>query len=72
LLEQQEQRIEVGDRADNGREDSVADLVAIVYSFYTRLYWQRRAKRKSEAIVKELTAQEAPSAREEDADNAPR
>src|SRR5262249_61586445 len=34
LLQQQGRRIEVVNLADNGREDLVADLVAIVYSFY--------------------------------------
>ncbi len=58
LLEQQGQRIEVVNLAENGREDLVAiDLVAIVYSFCARLYGQRRAKRKAETIVRELTGQ---------------
>ena len=34
--------------------DPQADLVSIVYSFAARLYGQRRAKRKTEAIVKQL------------------
>jgi hypothetical protein len=51
--------------ADNGREDLVADLVAIIYSFCARLYGQRRAKRKTETIVKELTGQEASMTGEE-------
>jgi predicted site-specific integrase-resolvase len=46
--------------ADNGREDLLADLVAIIYSFCARLYGQRRAKRKTETIVQELTGQESP------------
>jgi predicted site-specific integrase-resolvase len=33
---------------------NLADLVSIVYSFAARLYGQRRAKRKTEAIVKQL------------------
>ncbi len=55
LLEQQGRRIEVVNRVEDGREDLVSDLVAIVYSFSARLYGQRRAKRKTEAIIKELT-----------------
>lgn len=62
LLEQQGRRIEVVNLAENGREDLVADLVAIVYSFCARLYGPRRAKRKTETLVKELTGQEAPGA----------
>ena len=44
--------------AEDGREDLVTDLVAIVYSFSARLYGQRRAKRKTEALIKELTESE--------------
>ncbi len=54
LLAQQGRRIEVVNLADNGKEDLVTDLVAIIYSFSARLYGQRRAKRKTEQIVKEL------------------
>jgi len=55
LLEQQGRRIEVVNRAEDGREDLLSDLVAIVYSFSARLYGQRRAKRHTEVIIKELT-----------------
>ncbi len=44
--------------AENDREDLLADLVSIMYSFATRLYGPRRAKRKTEAIVKQLKAEE--------------
>ncbi len=54
LLAQQGRRIEVVNLADNGKEDLVTDLVAIIYPFSARLYGQRRAKRKTEQIVKEL------------------
>jgi predicted site-specific integrase-resolvase len=60
LLEQQGRHIEVVNLADTGREELLADLVAIIYSFCARLYGQRRAKRKTEEIVKELTGQESP------------
>src|SRR5258708_27636891 len=55
LLEQRGRRIEVVNRAEDGREDLVSDLGAIVYSFSARLYGQRRAKRKTEAIIKART-----------------
>ena len=42
--------------AENGTEDLLADLRAIVYSFCARRSGQRRAKRKTEAIVRELEA----------------
>ena len=56
LLELAGRQIEVVNLADNDREDLFADLVSIVYSFAARLYGQRRAKRKTERIVKELQA----------------
>lgn len=55
LLAQQGRMIEVVNQAENGKEDLLTDLVAIVSSFAARLYGQQRAKRKTEAIVKELT-----------------
>jgi putative resolvase len=54
LLKGQGRAIEVVKVAENNREDVLADLVSIVYSFAARLYGQRRAKRKTEAIVKQL------------------
>jgi putative resolvase len=50
LLTQQGRRIEVVNLADNGKEDLITDLVAIVYSCAARLYGQRRAKHKTDAI----------------------
>jgi putative resolvase len=58
LLEIQGRTIEVVNVAENDKEDLMADLVAIVYSFTARLYGQRRAKRKTERIVQELQAEE--------------
>src|SRR5258708_35261255 len=56
LLQTQGRAIEVVNQVENGTEDWLADLTAIVYSFCARLYGQRRAKRKTEAIVRELEA----------------
>jgi putative resolvase len=56
LLKTQGRAIEVVNQAENGTEDLLADLTAIVYSFCARLYGQRRAKRKTEALVRELEA----------------
>jgi predicted site-specific integrase-resolvase len=58
LLKNQGRAIEVVNQAENGTEDLLADLTAIVYSFCARLYGQRRAKRKTEVIVRELEAEE--------------
>lgn len=56
LLEQQGRRVEIVNLADEGREDLMEDLVSIIYSFCARLYGLRRAKRKTERVVKELQA----------------
>ena len=59
LLEIQGRTIEVVNVAENDKEDLIADLVAIVYSFTARLYGQRRAKHKTEAIVAQSKQEEA-------------
>jgi predicted site-specific integrase-resolvase len=56
LLKNQGRAIEVVNQAENGTEDLLADLTAIIYSFCARLYGQRRAKRKTSVIVHELEA----------------
>src|SRR5262249_51777681 len=59
LLKAQDRAVEVVNPAENGTEDLLSDLTAIVYSFCARLYGQRRAKRKTEVIVRELEAKAA-------------
>jgi len=54
LLKRQGCEIEVVNPAENGKEDLLNDLTAIIYSFCARLYGLRRAKRKTEQITKEL------------------
>lgn len=61
LLQSQGRQIEVVNMAENSTEDVLADLTSIIYSFCTRLYGQRRAKRKTEKIIKELEAEHASS-----------
>ena len=56
LLAQQARMIEVVNLAEDGQEDLLSDLVAIIYWFCARLYGQRRAKRKTEKITAELQA----------------
>ena len=50
--------IEVVNPAENDKEELLADLSSIIYSFCARLYGQRRAKRKTEKVVQELQAKE--------------
>lgn len=59
LLRSQGRAIEVVNLAENGQEDLLADLTAILYSFTARLYGQRRAKRKAESIIRSLEAGES-------------
>lgn len=56
LLGQQGRRVEVVNLAEDRQEDLLSDLTAIIYSFCARLYGQRRAKRKTERISAELSA----------------
>ncbi len=46
--------LEIVNLADNGRDELMNDLVAIITSFAARLYGQRRAKRKTEKIIETL------------------
>ncbi len=46
--------IKVVNLADDGKEDLLEDLTAIIYSFCARLYGQRRAKTKTEHITAAL------------------
>src|SRR6266699_1883946 len=54
LLRGQGRTLEVVNLAETDREDLLHDLVSVIYSFAARLYGQRRAKRKMEAIVAQL------------------
>ncbi len=56
LLKAQGRAIEVVNQAENGTEDLLVDLTAIVYAFCARLYGQRRAQRKTEVVVRVLEA----------------
>jgi putative resolvase len=58
LLTVQGRVIEVVNPAENDKEELLADLTRIIYSFCARLYGQRRAKRKTEKVVQELQAKE--------------
>src|SRR5215469_1237908 len=62
LLKSQGRAIEVVNLAENGQEELLADLTAILYSFTARLYGQRRAKRKTESIIQALEVGEVDGA----------
>jgi len=54
LAEEQGKRIEVVNLAEDEKEDLIQDFVAVIYSFATKLYGLRRAKRKTEEIIKQI------------------
>lgn len=62
LLRGQGRTLEIVNHAENGTEDLLHDVTSIIYSFCARLYGQRHAKRKTEAIVKHLEEQEGKDA----------
>jgi len=54
LLEKTGKKLEIVNQADNGKDELMEDLVAIITSFCARLYGMRRSKRKTEKIIDEL------------------
>jgi len=54
LLEMQGRQLEVINETNNDRDDLMQDFVSIVTSFCARLYGQRRNKRKTEQLIREL------------------
>lgn len=54
LLEMQGRQLEVINETNNDRDDLMQDFVSIITSFCARLYGQRRNKRKTEQLIKEL------------------
>lgn len=54
LLLLDDRRIEIINPTINERDDIMQDFVSIITSFCSRLYGQRRTKRKTEALIKSL------------------
>lgn len=54
LLELDGRSVEVINTHDNDRDDLMQDFVSIITSFTARLYGQRRSKRNTEKLIKEL------------------
>jgi predicted site-specific integrase-resolvase len=54
LLENEGQRIEVSDESEGDKKELIKDLIATITSFVARYYGERRTRRKTEAIIKEL------------------
>lgn len=58
LLALQGREIEIINPVDDDKEDLVQDFVSIITSFCARIYGQRRTKRKTEQLIKELEYKE--------------
>lgn len=54
LLSLQEREIEIINPVDDNKEDLIQDFISIITSFCARIYGQRRTKRKTEQLIKEL------------------
>lgn len=54
LLALQGREIEIINPVDDDKEDLFEDFVSIITSFCARIYGQRRTKRKTEQLIKEL------------------
>lgn len=54
LMKSQGKKIEVINETSSNKEDLIQDFVSIIASFCARIYGQRRSKRKTEEIIKEL------------------
>ena len=54
LLKTHNKKLEVINLADNDKEDLIQDFTSIITSFCARIYGQRRSKRKTEQLIKEL------------------
>ena len=46
--------IEVVDNLESPKEDLIADFTSVITSFCARIYGQRRSKRKTEQLIKDL------------------
>jgi predicted site-specific integrase-resolvase len=54
LLTETDRRLEVVNGVQDNKEDLMTDFASVITSFCARLYGMRRAKRKTEKLIKEL------------------
>jgi putative resolvase len=54
LMELQGRKIEVINNIDDDKDDLIQDFISIITSFCARIYGQRRSKRSTEKLIKEL------------------
>ena len=54
LMEIQGRKIEVINNLDDDKDDLIQDFISVITSFCARIYGQRRCKRQTEKLIKEL------------------
>lgn len=54
LLEKDNKKIEIVNKANNDNENLVEDLISIIYSFSARMYGKRKYKQKTKKIIEEI------------------
>ena len=54
LMEIQGRKIEVINNLDDDKDDLIHDFISVITSFCARIYGQRRSKRSTEKLIKEL------------------
>lgn len=54
LMEIQGRKIEIINNIDDDKDDLIQDFISIITSFCARIYGQRRSKRSTEKLIKEL------------------
>lgn len=59
LLKRNGVELEVINCTDDEKQDLIQDFVSVITSFSARIYGQRRSKRKTEQLIKELEIQES-------------
>lgn len=55
LLNNEGRDIELINEVSDEKEDILQDLISIITSFCTRIYGQRKCKRKTDKIIQDLT-----------------
>jgi putative resolvase len=57
LMELQGRKIEVINNLDDDKDDLIQDFISVITSFCARIYGQRRSKRSTEKLIKELNVE---------------
>lgn len=55
-MEMQGRKIEVINNLEDDKDDLIQDFISIITTFCAKIYGQRRSKRSTEKLIKELNA----------------